>query len=59
MNKLFLLSYASVRIEEFATNKLLSVVCDQTLEMEVDQTSSRDVKVEVNWTDNLNFAILY
>ncbi|KAF3326645.1 Symplekin [Carex littledalei] len=47
VNKLYLLSYASVRIEEFATSKLLSVVCDQTLEMEVDQTSSRDVKVEM------------
>ncbi|KAJ4796777.1 Symplekin [Rhynchospora pubera] len=47
VNKLYLLSYASLRIEEFATNKLLSIVHDQSLEMEVDQTTSRDAKVEI------------
>jgi hypothetical protein len=54
VNKLYLLSYASVRIEEFATNKLLSVVRDHTQEMEVGQTSFRDVKLEVKLIDNSN-----
>jgi hypothetical protein len=54
VNKLYLLSYASVRIEEFATSKLLLVVRDQTQEMEADQTPFRDAKLEVKLVDNSN-----